>query len=214
MAGDTKISGLTEDTDPTSDDNLVGVDDIGGTPGNKRIQIGNIHKGMNASTGVSSGTTNPVSPATNDRFFRTDLGFMIFFDGTRWLTMHTYTHNRQRLALSATDISNELRGSLPRIDYVPFIVRIAVWTRVVTTNDGTDFWTILIEGQNLAQSSQTTVLSFLTSSDTVNVYTRHDATPSDSTPSNNDHFNLSLTKNNTPGNLDIDLQLEYRLIVT
>lgn len=40
-----------------------------------------------AGGGVPSGSSFPGSPATNDLFFRTDRGFLYFYDGTRWLTV-------------------------------------------------------------------------------------------------------------------------------
>lgn len=36
--------------------------------------------------GVQSGTSFPVSPATNDLFHRTDRGIIYYYDGTRWLS--------------------------------------------------------------------------------------------------------------------------------
>lgn len=40
--------------------------------------------------GVSSGTSFPGSPATDDLFYRTDRDLLYFYDGTRWLTTTLY----------------------------------------------------------------------------------------------------------------------------
>lgn len=38
------------------------------------------------SSGIASGTSNPGSPSSGDMFFRTDMGLVIYYDGTRWLS--------------------------------------------------------------------------------------------------------------------------------
>ncbi len=58
----TKISALTEDTTPTSDDFVVGVDDFAGTPANTRISISNLSKAV-VLDNVPEGTTNKLLTA-------------------------------------------------------------------------------------------------------------------------------------------------------
>ena len=41
--------------------------------------------------GLSSGTSFPGSPLTNDLFYRTDRALLYFYNGTRWLTVNTYS---------------------------------------------------------------------------------------------------------------------------
>lgn len=43
-----------------------------------------------SSGGIASGTSFPGSPATNDRFYRTDRRIEYFYDGTRWLTTQLF----------------------------------------------------------------------------------------------------------------------------
>lgn len=46
-----------------------------------------VNDGSNTITiALASGTSFPGSPATNDRFYRTDLHVQFFYDGTRWLS--------------------------------------------------------------------------------------------------------------------------------
>jgi len=47
--------------------------------------------GGSAAAGYSEGTAFPGSPATNAKFYRTDLNLLFFYDGTRWLTTTLYT---------------------------------------------------------------------------------------------------------------------------
>lgn len=52
---DTKITALTADTSPDGADLVVTVDDVGGTPTNKKTTIENLSKGINA-TNITNGT--------------------------------------------------------------------------------------------------------------------------------------------------------------
>jgi len=66
---DSKVSGLTADTSPTSDDLLYLIDDPGGTPTSKKSTSGNvIKKAHGLSDGivkVASGVMTPASPSTD-----------------------------------------------------------------------------------------------------------------------------------------------------
>jgi hypothetical protein len=44
----------------------------------------------NPTVAIASGTSNPGSPASGDLFFRSDLGWFIRYDGTRWLTEQSF----------------------------------------------------------------------------------------------------------------------------
>lgn len=61
-AADTKITGFTADTSPTTDDLLPTVDDPGGTPTNKKVTIANFFKAGNITvtgTNVGIGSVTP-----------------------------------------------------------------------------------------------------------------------------------------------------------
>lgn len=60
---DTKISGLTEDTDPTSDDLLVMVNDPGGTPVSRKATLSNITKGLAAASTTAQGAVELATGA-------------------------------------------------------------------------------------------------------------------------------------------------------
>lgn len=67
-------------------------------PGTQQTGNENLSGSINAGTtyykaGVEwmgSGTSFPGSPATNQRYFRTDLGFEYYYDGTRWLSVQLF----------------------------------------------------------------------------------------------------------------------------
>lgn len=66
-----------------------------------------------ASGGVSSGTSFPGSPATNDRFYRTDRAIEYFYDGTRWLSTEI-------LQLSTTITPNGITASQHQNMCIPY----------------------------------------------------------------------------------------------
>ena len=50
-------------------------------------QIASVSFALN---GIGSGTSFLLSPSAGDRYFGTDLGWLCYYAGTRWLTMHEY----------------------------------------------------------------------------------------------------------------------------
>jgi hypothetical protein len=48
------------------------------------------------------GTSFPASPATNDHFYRSDLGMEFYYDGTRWLSVELFTAQYTNPAISLT----------------------------------------------------------------------------------------------------------------
>lgn len=167
------------------------------------------------------GSSFPSSPATGRTFFRTDLGFECYYDGTRWLTVHEYS-----LALAGGNTLNTLLDFSAsdsfayvmrlRTDYAPYFTRCAITTRVSTTNNGTNNWTVGIDLYNLSFGAGTTIYTFSTGTtpDTAGIYTDHEGNASTPAPSNRTHLALSVQKTLTPGVLRVLPTIYYRLIVT
>lgn len=86
---DKKISALTALTAPAADDLLVVVDVSEAAAADQTKKI------TGTVSGIASGTSMPGTPAANDRFFRTDLGLLCYYDGTRWLTLNEYSVNSE-----------------------------------------------------------------------------------------------------------------------
>lgn len=160
-----------------------------------------------------AGTAFPSSPPTGMRFWRTDLNFLCFYDGTRWLTINEYVILRGYLdqagSASFADIFDY------RQDYAPYFSRVTFTSRVSTTNDGSNYWTIAFKSYNLAFGASTTIYSIDTSADAVNTYIQRDAAATTPNPANIDHLvlDLSITAG-APGTLRIIPYVCYRLIVT
>lgn len=64
---------------------------------------GNSRKLTAGQVGVAFGTSFPGSPATDDRFYRTDRRIEYFYDGTRWLSTQLFQLDFSHAVAVATD---------------------------------------------------------------------------------------------------------------
>ncbi len=163
--------------------------------------------------GFNIGTSFPTGPATNDRFFRTDLGWLCYYDGARWLTVHEYEavlHWYQGITLPyAAGAANATLLLLPlRTDRNYYYTRGKVYMEVATTNNGSNYWTMALV------INATTVWSFNTSADSAGTgLNKEDSTASVATTGNFAQFKTS-AKTGTPGAITAHATFWYRLIVT
>jgi len=158
------------------------------------------------------GTTFPTGIASGFRFFRTDLGFDCYYDGTRWLTDFEMPATILPITNFSANGGSQLIGV--RTDYQLFGEKIAFWTRVNTTNNGTNFWTVSMRGIDTGVSSGTTLYSFDTSGDTAGIAVQRDVTPTTQVPTNRTLLDCQFSKTLSPGTLDLTATLYYRLIIT
>ena len=152
------------------------------------------------------------------RFFRTDLGFACYYDGTRWLTMHEYSVVPFSAPAGLDFAANDGTALVARLrtDDAPLFTRIAMTTRVLTTNSAVSYWTVLLVGYSITFGSSTTIVNYDTSADTVNAYTSHEGAPAVVQPADYTHIALSVTKagaTGTPGTLRVFPSCFYRLII-
>jgi hypothetical protein len=77
--------------------------------------------------GPGAGTAFPGSPATNTRFFRTDLGMEFYYNGTRWLSMQLF----EALLAATHRLTFPLTGSLGSAGRWP-----------VNLKGGSDLWIV------------------------------------------------------------------------
>lgn len=166
---------------------------------------------------MAGGTAFPSTPPTGFLFYRTDLGWLCYYDGTRWLTVHEY--EAAFFAGDSIDFTANNASAMivrNRTDYAPYVTRVALTSRVITTNDANNFWSIVFVGYNLSFGSFTTLVTYTTATDTVNAYTTHESALTVA-PANNTHFSISITKAGAaanPGTLRLLPAIFYRLIVT
>lgn len=165
-------------------------------------------------SGMASGASFPSSPSTGLLFYRTDLDLLCVYDGTRWIT--TDVMPMVLLPNRSTISVNTIWDTRVRADLALYVDYIALSTNAAATNNGTNFWTITIQGVNLALSAATTVYNPNTSADTAGVETDHSGSVSAGSvaPSNNHYLRVSAAKTLTPGNLTIACTAYVRYIVT
>lgn len=161
-------------------------------------------------SGVPSGTSFPTSPQTGYRFFRSDLGYECFYDGSQWLTCQVF--EARMMALSAT-VTGENNAAATQIvpnltDYGIYLLRWESVAFVLTTNTGANYWTLRLRG-----AGSTTLASYDTSAYSVGVAVRNTIT-SFSSPGGYDYFNVRTETTGAPGTLTWRWAARYRLIIT
>ncbi len=167
--------------------------------------------------GISSGTSNPGSPATNDIFYRTDLGLLIYYDGTRWLTVAEYSmHLSSGLSAGSGFVINsgEVGGfTSVRRDFGVYLTRFTCHSRVITTNTGSAYWTVVLQWISSAVAL-TTLVTFNTSADAANTIVDHSANINAVLNSGAYQLITIGTKTGAPGSLNVPAIVLYRLVVT
>jgi hypothetical protein len=160
----------------------------------------------------SAGTAFPSSPATGMRFWRSDLGYLCYYDGTRWLTVHEYS-------ITITDqISNTVAFDtafvVPRDDgYRAYWTYAAVQTFISPTNNATNYWTIELQSVDNSIASTTTIASFNTSALAAGGnYTALGITTA--LPTNRPLTRAHVTKTGAPSSLALTMTAYYRLVIT
>lgn len=102
----------------------------------------------NGSVAWTAGTSFPGSPATGDRYYRTDRHLEYFYDGTRWLTTTLY---REPLPILDVLGPNTTSGAgvlyLPTWDtlYDMYVERWWMRSLVVGTLNGSNYWTYKLQ---------------------------------------------------------------------
>lgn len=166
----------------------------------------------------NAGTSFPASKATNDRYWRTDLGLEFYWDGTRWVTTTLY---REALGTGDYTTGTFVTGNtMTRWAFTNglgldvWIVRVDGWTFVTTTNNGSHYWTIN-HNKQVAAATNTSIASFTTASDTANTITAHNATVGASVAIGTYiSGNTVGTVTGSPGSIFWGFSIEYRLIGT
>jgi hypothetical protein len=169
------------------------------------------------------GTAFPASPATNDQFWRSDLGMEFFYNGTRWLSVTLFTVPIiDRAGVLANGISATTAAAL-RIATPPlnggsdiwlvdresrYFVNggtalsashkwVGIFAKVDTNNAETTINTLNIDsGSSSVWRSTTAAINALLTSGTYYV------------------LNSSWTKTGTPGNLLLEETISYRIVAT
>lgn len=163
---------------------------------------------------AGSGTAFPSAPPAGFRFFRTDLGWECYYDGTRWLTAY---EDMAILAQQQT-ISTSPNNTAPivlRANYQPYITRVVCATRVSPTNDGSHYWAVTVQGLDIGITTSDTIDSFTTAADTASARTLHaTSAPAIPNPGNHVLLRISVSATGSPSPIELIGSIWYRLIVT
>lgn len=159
--------------------------------------------------GGQQGTAFPGSPATGDRFFRTDLLYDCVYDGSRWLTAESELAPMPRytLPLSVTGSA----GLWPKHgSYARYVTALNVTYNVQTTNNGSNYWTIKLVR---ADTGGALTSDISTSAASPGVWTN---TALSSLNLVTGSYGLSLVtgKVGAPGDLFVTATISFRLIIT
>lgn len=158
---------------------------------------------------ISFGAAFPGTPSSGDQFFRTDLGLLCYYDGTRWLTMNQYTgYLEHTTAVNANPVFQRHDGS-----YDIFIEECSVTTITLATNNGANFWTVTVKTHTPTLSGLDTIYSYATSGDTASVFTNHDGV-TNQTPSVSGFFSIDIVKTLVPGAITSYIEIRFRYIIT
>ena len=92
------------------------------------------------------GAANPIVWPVGVPFFRTDLGWWIFNDGTRWLTVHEYAVSLTPFGLNPLPFAGAGPATILlapiRSDYQAWYTHSDYYIFVNTTNNGTNYWAL------------------------------------------------------------------------
>lgn len=157
-----------------------------------------------------AGASWPATPAAGQLRFRTDLGLLCYYDGTRWLTATLY------------ELSIPLHMTLPVVDtgaasifgfvasspaYARHVLGCRVSFYVQNTNNSSNYWTITAQDS----SNGNTFGSGTTGSIAANVWGSIDIISSGYTSSA--VLQLTMKDTGSPGAIYVSAVLRYRLVI-
>lgn len=194
---------LTLDTTPAVTDRLV--KQAGSATGFDSVALGDIPY-------VWTGVANPGSPTNGQLFFRRDLGWWIYYDTTDevWRTCHSYT-----VSFGARNVSV---GTTYQVGgtgetYQPWVYKTHTSMYVNSTNDGSNYWSITIQSNDMNSTGASTVATSNTSAGAAN--THLDLSSSiDLSMANYGYFTFQVTPTSSPGTLHWKSTVEYQLVIT
>jgi hypothetical protein len=163
----------------------------------------------------TAGTAFPNSPATNSRFWRTDLGMEFYYDGTQWVSSQLFSRSKSTgdVAENTTTAGNWGRWGFHGATEV-WLDTCWLELYVATTNTGSAYWTASVRKLTTAGASTSfgTVNTSADAADTI--LPKSIAIGAVLAVATYPWVDLAMTKTSSPGNLRITANLTYRLIAT
>jgi hypothetical protein len=156
------------------------------------------------------GAAFPGSPSSDDPFFRDDLGFWCYYDGTRWLGPPLVI-SRQNITVSAN--GNAVIGTTGD-DYSIYMDNSFISTNVATTNNGSNYWTLAFTVFDMTLGNSEAYYTVNTSSDSANTWVDNSGTPSTRAVAYSGPVAVACTKTGSPGNISLYMGQYFRQIIT
>lgn len=165
---------------------------------------------INAAVAWNSGTSNPGSAVTGDRYWRTDLGLEIYFDGTRWLTTTLY-HQPIGTAVNIS-AGTTWHGAVWTDAHDMWLVDLRTVMYAASGLSGTAFWRIDLYTPDAGTLGSVIAAASLISG-TNATYTRIVTAIGALIGTGKDAFVADVVKVSTPGNFYGGASVTYRLVV-
>jgi hypothetical protein len=162
---------------------------------------------------ILQGTAFPASPFTGQQFFRTDLGWTCYWDGTYWLTVAEYSSECDITRLTTAGSGGQTTGTV-RSDRAIYVSFVTLTLYVYTTNNASNYWSVGIRGINQAVSAATDFYTASTADYGAATFLRFEGSADPTAPSNRAWFGYYATKTGAPGDLIVRFRISYRMIVT
>lgn len=164
---------------------------------------------------LAAGTSFPGSPATNDRFFRTDLSLEFFYDGTRWLTTELFEllPGVADAFVGGTGLVT-LYAALPS-DLAVYLVKGWVTYANFGTQNGSNYWSFQFGTKTEGSSGSTNRGSAISgSADAGSQYHGKSVALGIALTTTEIAVFCGATKTGTPGSMYFFANLQYRKIST
>lgn len=163
---------------------------------------------------INHGSANPSPWPNNLPFFRTDLGWWIYNDGTRWLTEDEYMIPVETLQNHVGPGILAGPVSILRTDYAPYFTRVETAATVTAPNNATNYWQVDIITINLAFAAVDVIYAYDTHLDTAGTRTLHaTSAPAIPNPTNRQFIRGRFTTVLAPGALEMTISAWHRLII-
>jgi hypothetical protein len=162
--------------------------------------------------GYSEGTSFPVGPSTDDKFYRTDRNLLYYYDGTRWLTTTLYaqTIESQRV-VTPLGADNFFETAVWTDDYDQYIVDFRATVYVVGTNNGSAYWNLNLDSLD-GGGAASSIATVNTSAISPNAWTRLKVVINALLGTGKDGIEVGFAKTGSPGTLYVSTMFTYRLV--
>lgn len=187
-----------------------------GSGSNTAAKLAKGAAGANLSTynGVvawNGGTSFPASPATGDRYWRSDLGLEFYYDGTRWVSVEIFEH---RYSLGNAAANADLGYGAPYGGTDLWLIDFGWTYNVVGTHSGSAFWSCELH-KVTAAGVNTTITTLISDKATSSTWINPAATAIGALLGTTQKIVYPLiAKTGSPGNLYVGTTLRYRIVGT